>query len=225
MQLMLLVDKIRKYWIRDALYFQYTGLQVFIFIFSKQIYSILEINSCTLFRISLHETLHENSSYISWPSDLYVRRVEILRHSPPGWLILLLAHWFRPLTKRRASAEAVAMATQAVALSGNVGSILDDQLVVGSQPHVLCPLQETLHAALLCQLQWQPAMNTPPGQPATHHWEREGREGEGDIETSEVSLGERWMNPDTQTHPFAHTSSMGNGCFFCSGPLKRRGKK
>lgn len=72
---------------------------------------------------------------------------------PPGGLILLLAHRLRPLTKRRAAAKgvdkAVALAAQAVALSSDVGRILDDQLVVGSQPHVLCPLQETLHTALL----------------------------------------------------------------------------
>lgn len=72
---------------------------------------------------------------------------------PPDGLILLLAHRLRPLTKRWAVAKgvekAVAMATQAVALPRDVGRVLDDQLVVRSQPHVFCPLQETLHAALL----------------------------------------------------------------------------
>lgn len=72
---------------------------------------------------------------------------------PPGRLILLLAHRLRPLTKRWAVAEgveeAVAVTSQAVALSGDIGCILDDQLVVGPQPHVFCPLQETLDTALL----------------------------------------------------------------------------
>lgn len=72
---------------------------------------------------------------------------------PPYRLILFLAHWLRPLTKGWAVAEgvdkAVTMAAQSVALSCDVGRILDDQLVIGSQPHILCPLQETLHTALL----------------------------------------------------------------------------
>lgn len=72
---------------------------------------------------------------------------------PPDRLILFLAHRLRPLTKGWAVAKgvekAVAMAAQSVAFSRNVGCILDDQLVIGSQPHVLCPLQETLHTALL----------------------------------------------------------------------------
>lgn len=72
---------------------------------------------------------------------------------PPDRLILLLAHRLRPLTKWWAVAKgvdkAVAMAAQTVALSRNVGRILDDQLVIGSQPHVFCSLQETLHTALL----------------------------------------------------------------------------
>lgn len=72
---------------------------------------------------------------------------------PPGRLILLLAHRLGPLAEGRATAEgvekAVAMAAQSVAFTCDVGRILDDQLVVRSQPHVLCPLQETLHTALL----------------------------------------------------------------------------
>lgn len=92
---------------------------------------------------------------------------------PPDRLILLLAHWLRPLTKWWAAAKgvekAVAMAAQAVALSCDVRCILDDQLVIGSQPHVLRPLQETLHTALFFLLRRQPAMNVPPGQPAAHH--------------------------------------------------------
>ncbi len=72
---------------------------------------------------------------------------------PPDRLILLFAHRLRPLTKRWAASKvvekAVSMAAQAVALSCNVGRILDDQLVVGSQSHVFRPLQETLHTALL----------------------------------------------------------------------------
>lgn len=75
---------------------------------------------------------------------------------PPDRLILLLAHWLRPLTKWWAAAKGVektvTMAAQAVAFSRDVGCILDDQLVVGLQPHVLCPLQETLHTALLVLL-------------------------------------------------------------------------
>lgn len=72
---------------------------------------------------------------------------------PPDRLVLLLTHWLRPLTKWWAIAtgvaKAAAMAAQTVALSRNVGCILDDQLVVGLQPHVFCPLQEMLHAALV----------------------------------------------------------------------------
>lgn len=74
---------------------------------------------------------------------------------PPDRLILLFAHRLGPLTKRWAAVEGTeeAMATQTVALSCDVRCILDDQLVVGSESHVFCSLQETLHAALLFVLQ------------------------------------------------------------------------
>lgn len=70
---------------------------------------------------------------------------------PPDRLILLLAHRLRPLTEWRTVAKGVeeAVTSQAVALSSDIRCILDDQLVVGPQPHVFCPLQETLDAALL----------------------------------------------------------------------------
>lgn len=83
--------------------------------------------------------------------------MKLLANLPPDGLILLLAHRLRPLAKWWAVAKgvdkAVAMAAQTVTLASNVGRILDDQLVVGSQPHVFCPLQETLHTALVFLLQ------------------------------------------------------------------------
>lgn len=78
--------------------------------------------------------------------------VKVFANLPSDRLILLLAHRLRPLTKWWAVAngveKAVAMGAQAVTFSRDVGCILDDQLVVGSQPHVFCPLQETLRTAL-----------------------------------------------------------------------------
>lgn len=72
---------------------------------------------------------------------------------PPDWLILLLAHRFRPLTEWWTAAtyanRASALAAQTVALSCNVCSILDDKLVISLQAHVFCSLQEALHAAVL----------------------------------------------------------------------------
>lgn len=86
---------------------------------------------------------------------------------PPDWLILLLPHWLRSFTKGWATAEGVeqriAMAALAVAFSRNVRGILDNQLVVGSQPHVFRPLQEMLHTTLLFVLQGQPAADRLPG--------------------------------------------------------------
>ena len=79
--------------------------------------------------------------------------MKVFANLPPDRLILLLTHWLRPLTKWWAVAQcvekAVAMAAQAVALARDVRCILDDQLIIGSQPHVLRPLQKTLHTALL----------------------------------------------------------------------------
>lgn len=74
-------------------------------------------------------------------------------HLPPDWLIFLLPHRLWSFAKGWATAkgveQAIAMAAQAVVFSCNVGGILDNQLVVGSQPHVFCALQEVLHTALL----------------------------------------------------------------------------
>lgn len=130
-----------------------------------------------------------NPDCVPLPSHVIYEQWRRLVNLPPDRLILLLTHRLGPLTKWRAIAkgvdEAVAMAAQSVALSGDVWCILDDQLVIGSQPHVLGPLQETLHAALLFLLERQPVVNPLPGQPATHHWDKETRRWKHKLETSE----------------------------------------
>ncbi len=143
---------------------------------------------CSIIHSSLPSDLNEGVWVVKWFANL-----------PPDRLILLLAHWLRPLTKWWAVAKgvdkAVAMAAQTVTLSRNVGRILDDQLVVRSQPHVFCPLQEALHTALLFLLQWQPAMNALSGQPATHHWDVRKRVGKRGTATTEGSEKDRPTNP------------------------------
>lgn len=92
--------------------------------------------------------------------------------SPPDGLILFLSDRLGPLTEGGAFAEAgeeaAPVASQSVALSSNVRCILDDQLVIGSQPHVLRPLQEELNTVHLFLLRGQPAMKTLPGQPTAN---------------------------------------------------------
>lgn len=92
---------------------------------------------------------------------------------PPGGLILFLSDWLRPLTEGWAFAKGVektaTMASQPVALSSNVGRVLDDQLVVGSQAHIFRPLQETLNTVPLFLLGGQPVMETLSSQPTTHN--------------------------------------------------------
>lgn len=104
---------------------------------------------------------------------IFVKAVRLRANVPPGRLLLLLAHRLGPLAEGRAAAQgvddAVAMAAQPVALARDVGRVLDDELIVRPQPHILGPLQEALHGAPRLLLRREPVVEPLPRQPAAHH--------------------------------------------------------
>lgn len=118
---------------------------------------------------------HKNTNAIRHTSAMFVclwLSKRMLATSPPDGLILFFSDRLGPLTEgwafAEAGEEAAPVASQSVALSSDVRCILDDQLVIGSQPHVLRPLQEVLNAVHFFLLRGQPAMKTLPGQPTAH---------------------------------------------------------